>query len=108
MNDIAALVIPTTEEAYTAWVATHPHGFVINAWKVPDNKPSNARSMMWHRADCSHIEPGEGIPYVTRDTMKVCATDPGPLAVWAKNRSEPLEYCKDCQQKWQSAVASGY
>ncbi|HEV2457377.1 MAG TPA: hypothetical protein VGS80_03360 [Ktedonobacterales bacterium] len=97
---------PETEEAYCAWVQRFPQGFVINAWKVVSDKPEDARSMMWHRADCSHIHPKYACSkppfrYVSGDTMKACSAHPAALAIWAQGRSEPLTYGKDCYYAWQ-------
>jgi hypothetical protein len=32
--------------------------------------------------------------------IKACATNPGELALWAKQRPNPLSYCQTCQADW--------
>jgi hypothetical protein len=89
--------LPETEEAYTAWVRQHPHGHVINALK---GTTQTATPMIWHRADCFHIEPADSVRYVTGEFIKACALNPAVLAVWAKPRPEALNYCMDCESVW--------
>jgi hypothetical protein len=91
-----SVVVPASEEAYHDWVQQNPQGFVINAWKAPGDRKDNA--MMWHRAGCDHIDPRystEDPPfrYVTSDMLKACSTNPAALAIWAKDRREPLTRC---------------
>lgn len=95
MSELGPVYQPETEGEYTAWVTQHKHdGYVINAHKT------GAAPMYWHRADCGHIRPDGSTPFIERDYFKACALDPGALAVWAKQRPEPLNYCKDCAWKW--------
>lgn len=86
---------PATQAEYESWVKQHKHdGYVINA----HNK--GAFPMYWHRANCGHIEPDGITQFIGADYIKACATDPGELAVWAKQREEQLNYCKDCRWQW--------
>lgn len=92
-GELHGVYLPETNDAYTAWVTRHPHGYVINAAK------SQTQAMYWHRADCMHIGPADGWRFVGDDHMKACALDPGDLAEWAKPRPEALHYCRDCRRK---------
>ena len=93
MEEQSRVLLPETEEEYTAWVRGHPSGYVINSHK------HHAGKMVWHRACCGHIAPDEKIRYVTGDYDKACCTNPGTLAVWAKQRPERLELCQGCPQE---------
>jgi hypothetical protein len=94
--------LPLTEDDYNAWLARHPHGFVINAWKKSTHVPEDLRGMTWHRADCGHIGPFGALRYVTGDTLKACSTNPGALSEWAVTQREPLHYCLSCRDKWRT------
>lgn len=100
---------PDSEDRYRDWVQRYPHGFIINAYREPAGKTHNA--MMWHRADCDHIDPKFAVSeppfrYVTSYMLKACSANPAALAVWAKSREEPLTYCPDCYWKWQKELPS--
>lgn len=103
--DLRSLVtLPRTEAEYREWVEAHPHGFIINAWRVPGDRADNA--MRWHQVGCSHIDPHfatETPPfsYVSSERLKACSTNPAALAIWAKTRSEPLLYCEECLKAWE-------
>jgi hypothetical protein len=91
-----SVVVPASEEAYRDWVQQNPQGFVINAWKAPGDRKDHV--MMWHRAGCDHIDPqySSEIPpfrYVASEKLKACSTNPAALAIWAKDRPEPLTSC---------------
>lgn len=88
------IAIPVTEREYADWIAAHPHGFVINAHKTQSGK------MLWHRADCQHIQPEWADHWVTGRTIKACSLNPGALAEWATAQGEALAYCQTCRDKW--------
>jgi hypothetical protein len=52
--------------------------------------------MVWHRADWFHIAHDGRATYAKGPQMKACSDDPGPLALWAKRRTEGLSDCPDC------------
>jgi hypothetical protein len=88
------ITLPTQEEQYAVWVAAHPHGHVINAHKT------HSVQMLWHRADCGHIQPDGILHWVTGSYLKACSLNAGALAVWAKGRPEALTYCQTCRDTW--------
>jgi hypothetical protein len=95
MSQSGALYLPESNAAYEAWVKQHPAGYVINAAK------NSSVAMYWHRVGCGHIQPDGIVQFVGGDFIKACALDPGELAAWAKQRTEALLYCKDCQLRWE-------
>lgn len=94
MEDVDVLAIPVRDAEYEAWIRHHPRGFIINV------KKSSGSAMVWHRADCDHIQPDGTLRFITSAAIKACSSDPGVLAVWAVEQHMPLEYCKDCQYRW--------
>jgi hypothetical protein len=94
MPDADAVYIPEVEGTYADWLRQHPSGYVINAPK------SGTQPMMWHRADCEHIQPFENTHLVEGDWLKACSLNPGALAVWAMTHGRELHYCKDCRDMW--------
>lgn len=86
--------LPSKDAEFERWTKENPYGFVVNAHK------SHAVPMMWHRADCGHLHWDKETVWVQGPYLKACSTDPGDLAVWAKDRTEELKYCKDCQYTW--------
>ncbi len=92
----SSVVVAVSEDAYHDWVQQNPQGFVINAWKAPGGRTNNA--MVWLRAGCDHIDPrySSEIPpfrYVASEKLKACSMNPAALAIWAKERPEPLTSC---------------
>src|SRR5436190_1108541 len=67
--------------AYTAWLAAHPSGWVVNAQRNPTRA-----YLKLHRADCPTIsEPKSGYSrWTTGEYIKVCAEDRADLDAWAK------------------------
>jgi len=85
--------IPKTDADFEDWQREHPDGYVINAAETTDGE------MMWHQSKCWHMYGANGLStYMNRD--KICATNPASLALWAKERSNPLTYCQTCQAEW--------
>jgi hypothetical protein len=97
MADVVEL--PGTESDYRAWLREHPHGFVLNAWREPADKPESTKGVMWHRADCEHLISDGPERYVSGDTLKACSLDLATLTLWAVERGEPLYFCKDSREK---------
>ena len=98
MSDLSRVYLPESEANYARWVRQYPKGYVVNA---PKSAASN-KDMMWHRADCGHIQPDGILHFVEDDDLKVCSLDPGALAVWACARGRGLDYCESCRDKWVS------
>ena len=69
------------EDAYLAWVGSHPEGYVLNAGRT--DAPSTA--VVLHRATCASIS-GAHSNYTTRDYIKVCSPERGELEQWATRR----------------------
>lgn len=90
------VMLPADDQAYADWIAMHRHGYVINAHK------SHSVQMMWHRADCGHIQPDGVLHWVTGTYLKACSLNPRALAEWVKGRPEALMYCRTCRDKWVS------
>lgn len=86
--------LPVDDQSYADWVTAHQHGFVINAHKT------HSVPMVWHRADCGHIQPDGVLHWVSGSYLKACSLNPGALAEWAKGRPEALVYCQTCRDKW--------
>jgi len=67
------------DAGYLAWLAAHPAGFVVNAYRPPA-----AAYLPLHRTTCRTIK---GIPasgrHWTHTTIKVCG-DRGELEAWAR------------------------
>ena len=93
---------PDTEDEYLSWVLGNPHGFVINANKAPSQMPDHMQGMTWHHANCSTIDPKRHKRLVSGATMKACSLNPAPLAIWAVERGETLQYCAVCCRNWHS------
>jgi hypothetical protein len=55
--------------------------------------------MMWHRADCGHIQPDGVLRFVEGDDMKACSLNAGELAVWACSRGKQMDYSDTCRTK---------
>ena len=89
-----AVYIPEAEHTYAEWLKQHPKGYVINAPR------SGVQPMVWHQADCDHIQTYEDGASVKGTRMKVCCMNPGDLAVWAMEHGRELTYCKDCRTQW--------
>jgi hypothetical protein len=96
MGEASKVYMPESDRGYAAWVKQNQHGYLVNAPK----SASSTKRMMWHRADCGHIQPGEGLHFVERDDLKACSLDPGALAVWACSRGKMMDYCDTCRDAW--------
>jgi hypothetical protein len=94
MLDADAVYIPEAERTYAEWLKNHKDGYVINAPK------SGTQEMVWHQADCEHIQVYEDAASVKGARMKVCSMNPGALAVWAMSHGRDLHYCQTCQDNW--------
>jgi hypothetical protein len=90
--------VPESEKGYTAWMKQNPRGYVVNAPKAA----ITAKPMMWHRADCGHIQPDGKSRFVEDNDLKACSLDPGALAVWAFSYGRALDYCDTCRTKWEN------
>src|SRR5690349_5045737 len=90
------VVVPDTEAGYAKWIRQNQQGYVVNA---PRSSMSNAK-MMWHRADCGHIQPDGKLHFVEDDDMKACSLNAGELAAWACSRGRQMDYCDTCRTKW--------
>lgn len=81
-------------EAYLTWLQQNPHGFVVNC----DRKPS-PRLLMYHKADCFHIQRWEG-RNLTVDYIKVCSNDLQELKKWAEVIiGGEVQYCRSCSPR---------
>ena len=73
------------DAAYLAWLAAHPHGYVVNAAR-------NGHYRILHRATCGTITngPPNGDTWTAGQYIKVCALTPRQLCQWA---GRPLPHC---------------
>lgn len=90
------VVVPDSEAGYARWIRQNQQGYVVNA---PRSSMSTAK-MMWHRADCGHIQPGGNLRFVEGDDMKACSLNAGELAAWACSRGRQMDYCDTCRNRW--------
>lgn len=88
-----SVFILKTDRNFEDWQREHPDGYVINAAETTDGE------MMWHQSKCWHMY-GDNGPFTYMNRDKICATNPAALALWAKERSNPLTYCQTCQAEW--------
>jgi hypothetical protein len=101
---VDAVFLPDTEEAYAAWVKEHHNGYIMNLSSGEAVKPL----MVWHQANCGHIQPDGKLLFVEGQHLKACCDNPGVLAVWAVNwamsrkhsQSVSSWYCVDCRIEW--------
>jgi hypothetical protein len=76
-----ALMFRDDDIGYTAWLAAHPSGWVVNAKRNPTRA-----YLKLHRADCptiSELKSGYG-RWTTGQYMKACAEDRADLDTWAE------------------------
>ena len=80
------------DEAYRAWIADHPDGYVLNTFREP--KPAY---LILHRADCVSISSGKIFNYTTGRYIKICSLDVEDLERWSKyHTGGDLHYCQLC------------
>lgn len=77
------------ESEYFRWLAAHPHGFVINTRRIPDN-----RYLVLHRASCGSIRNHRGMSaapggFTTRGYIKICADEVSALSAWVRTHGRP-------------------
>jgi hypothetical protein len=82
------MVFDSDDNAYQAWLAANPNGYVINTRR--DFEPSY---MVLHRASCRTIREytdmaGEG-GFTERDYVKVCAESVSALREWVRQHGRP-------------------
>ena len=79
---MAVEVFQDDDAGYEAWLAAHPHGFVVNALRAPTSSYIKA-----HTARCLHItELHTGYTTWTYGSyIKVCGTSVDELDAWALN-----------------------
>jgi hypothetical protein len=88
-SDVALFV--DDDEGYSAWLATYPSGFVVNAERNP-----SPRYLVLHRADCQTIVPTPGRAW-TRHYIKLGSAERAPLDAWARRQfSAELKPCGLC------------
>jgi hypothetical protein len=88
--------VPLTDAEYHAWMAEHPHGFVLNT-----DRPPRPSYMVLHRAGCSHISvhsnPGA---FTEHMYQKVCADTVDDLRRWTSQHGRPdadfSDHCRRC------------
>src|SRR5262249_15329305 len=74
-----ARVFHNDDDAYVAWLAKHPNGFVLNCHTRPSR-----HYLKVHKATCGTIggTPANGVQW-TSDYLKVCSDTRLDLRVWA-------------------------
>ena len=77
------------DKGYTAWLAKHPDGFVLNCERPP--RPSY---LMVHRATCRTINGAPGRHW-TATYQKVCADTFKEVNTWASQLGPPSA-CSIC------------
>ena len=90
-----ALVIKDDDRAYLGWLARHPTGFVVNAFRTP-----RPEYLILHRSSCGTITgvPARGNRWTTGDFLKVCSEDRADLERWAQNQvAGALHPCGLCR-----------
>lgn len=87
--------LPDTENGYKKWMESNQRGYVVNA----PRSAANRQAMVWHRADCKHLQPNGKSQYVEGADLKACSLDPGALAEWAFSYGRALDYCETCRAK---------
>jgi hypothetical protein len=69
MESSGCIVFEADDEAYLAWLASHPKGFVLNSYRPP-----SPDYLVIHRASCSWMrELASTAQYHTVGYIKVCA-----------------------------------
>jgi len=80
------------DEAYRAWIADNPNGFVLNTFREP--KPTY---LILHHADCGSISSGRISNYTTRTYIKVCSQAVKDLERWGREHTGgELHHCQLC------------
>ena len=86
------------DAAYQAWLAAHPHGYVLNVRRslVPGY-------MVLHRADCHSIgkyhERSKPGGFTERGYLKVCADELVDLRAWVRRHGRPDgSFSKQCSR----------
>jgi len=80
------------DEAYRAWIADHPNGFVLNTFREP--KPTY---LILHRADCGSISSGRISDYTTGKYIKICSVDENDIERWGRDHTGgDLHNCQLC------------
>lgn len=85
-------------KTYATWVDRHPHGFVVNTPRAPDERSEN---LVLHRSGCMHIAHfSERYPpscYTEGNNIKVCAETVDELRVWVKTQGRnDGSFSKEC------------
>jgi hypothetical protein len=97
--DPAPVTFLDDDDGFSAWVAGHPAGYVLNA-----ARPSSGRAAKLHRVGCPAIAAGAPAATGNGDRPKkaraprVCAPDAPSLAAWASAQTgsapDPCKRCK--------------
>ncbi len=69
---------PDSDQAYFAWLAANPNGYVVNCYENP-----SPIYLVLHRATCRHI--ASPARRVGNGYRKVCSNDAAELDRWAAN-----------------------
>jgi len=80
------------DKGYVAWLAEHPHGFVLNCERPP--RPSY---LMLHRATCGTISGTPGRNW-TVIYQKVCADTFKEIDAWTRPMGSPSG-CGSCEPR---------
>lgn len=78
---MAAEIFRDDDAGYLAWIAAHPSGWLINAYRQP-----TAAYLKLHRVSCTTIrrfQSGQS-RWTTGDYVKICAEDRDELDAWAR------------------------
>jgi len=71
------------DHGYVAWLADHPHGFVLNC-----ERPPRSTYLILHRSTCWTISRASGSNW-TLNYQKVCADSFEEIASWAGQTGPP-------------------
>ena len=83
------------DDAYLAWLAKHPSGYVVNSNREPD-----ASYLVLHRASCETINTGSRNNWTTTGFIKTCSDDVAALEAWAwQAASGHLRPCGSCNPR---------
>ena len=98
------LIIINDDPVYTAWLARHRQGFVVDSMR----KPTRGHLVL-HRAACSMIKPHKRARLTTGAHLKACSLESAELVAWAEEQTgtKPTP-CEQCQPYDEEHDAAGH
>jgi len=100
------LIIINDDPVYTAWLARHRQGFVVDSKR----KPTRGHLVL-HRATCSIIKPHKRARLTTGAHLKACSLECAELIEWAEEQTgtkpTPCEQCQPYSEEQDTAAHDG-